>query len=229
MAIIVAIAADPTPRCASPSGARPGPFRPLSALLWWFFASGCRACISRCTARTVKKPDHRRDGDPRTVPNTRMGRRPSAKRPRHRPAPVAHGLGHAAPPASIRWLSARAYEINMAKMHGPMQVGIQHPDPDVAFVLGMIPHHQGAIDMAQIQLPYGKDPANRKLAREIIAAQQHEIEEMKSWLAAKASSTPSRGNNPSGLAVRRAPCAIPDNFDPTARDFAVVGFHLGGM
>ena len=66
-----------------------------------------------------------------------------------------------------------------------MQQGIQHADPDVAFVLGMIPHHQGAIDMAQIQLQYGKDPVNRKLAQEIIAAQRHEIQEMKAWLAAR--------------------------------------------
>ncbi len=66
-----------------------------------------------------------------------------------------------------------------------MMAGMTASDIDVAFVCGMIPHHQGAIDMAQIQLQYGKDPANRKLAREIIAAQQHEIEEMKSWLAAR--------------------------------------------
>ena len=73
----------------------------------------------------------------------------------------------------------------MARMHAPMQEGIQHSNPDVAFVLGMIPHHQAAIDMAQIQLQYGKDPANRKLAEEITSAQRHEIEEMKAWLAAR--------------------------------------------
>jgi hypothetical protein len=103
------------------------------------------------------------------------------------PAPSgALGLGHAPPPASASGGSAReAYEASMARMHGPMQVGIRHPDPDVAFVLGMIPHHQGAIDMAEIQLQYGQDPVNRKLAQEIIAAQRHEIQEMKAWLAAR--------------------------------------------
>ena len=102
------------------------------------------------------------------------------------PSPAgAHALGHAAPPASVSGSARDAYEASMAKMHGPMHEGVQHPDPDVAFVLGMIPHHQGAIDMAQIQLQYGTDPVNRKLAQEIIAAQRHEIEEMKAWLAAK--------------------------------------------
>ncbi len=43
----------------------------------------------------------------------------------------------------------------------------------------MIPHHQGAVDMARLQLLYGKDPLLRKLAGEIIAGQQVEIEAMK--------------------------------------------------
>ena len=53
--------------------------------------------------------------------------------------------------------------------------GVANPDPDAAFVLGMIPHHQGAIDMAEIVLKFGKDHHNHELARQIIAAQQREI------------------------------------------------------
>ena len=68
------------------------------------------------------------------------------------------------------------------EMHGDMEAGVQHPDPDVAFVRGMVAHHRAAIEMAQIQLRHGSDPANRKLAQEIIQTQQREIEEMTAWL-----------------------------------------------
>ena len=109
---------------------------------------------------------------------------------------MGHGHGHdvttAISPVSNPGGTARsAYEASMARMHGPMAEGIRHPDPEIAFVLGMIPHHQGAIDMAQVQLQFGKDPVNRKLAEAIIATQQHEIQTMKAWLA-------SRGIRPPG-------------------------------
>ena len=45
----------------------------------------------------------------------------------------------------------------------------------------MLPHHQGAIDMAKIELEFGKDPMLKKMAGEIIAAQEKEIEAMKAW------------------------------------------------
>jgi uncharacterized protein (DUF305 family) len=53
---------------------------------------------------------------------------------------------------------------------------------DVDFVTGMIPHHQGAIDMAKVQLAHGKDPEIRKMAEKIIADQEKEIAEMQAWL-----------------------------------------------
>lgn len=54
-------------------------------------------------------------------------------------------------------------------------------DADKDFAMMMIPHHQGAIDMAEVELKYGKDPALRKMAEQIIAAQKKEIEEFKDW------------------------------------------------
>lgn len=53
---------------------------------------------------------------------------------------------------------------------------------DVDFVKGMIPHHQGAIEMAKVQLKHGKNPENRKLAETIIKDQEKEIAQMKDWL-----------------------------------------------
>jgi uncharacterized protein (DUF305 family) len=57
-------------------------------------------------------------------------------------------------------------------------------DPDKDFVMMMLPHHQDAIDMAKIELKYGKDPTLRAMAEAIIATQQTEIKEMKEWIAA---------------------------------------------
>jgi uncharacterized protein (DUF305 family) len=54
-------------------------------------------------------------------------------------------------------------------------------DADKDFVTMMIPHHQGAIDMAKIELQYGKDPKLRAMAEAIVEAQEAEIAEMKAW------------------------------------------------
>jgi hypothetical protein len=86
------------------------------------------------------------------------------------------------PGAPMASNAAEAYAATMSKMHGPMMVGMANPDPDAAFVLGMIPHHQGAIDMARVVLRFGKDPFTRHLAQEIIAAQEREIAEMRNWM-----------------------------------------------
>ena len=77
----------------------------------------------------------------------------------------------------------QAYADSMQTMHRDMMQGISANDPDVAFAAGMLPHHQGAVKMAQIELQYGKDPVMRKLAENIIKAQESEIKLMQQWLA----------------------------------------------
>ena len=75
-----------------------------------------------------------------------------------------------------------AYMTIMDAMHQGMSAGVQAKNADVAFAQGMIAHHQGAIDMAKIELQYGKDAQMRALATQIMAAQQGEIAYMQNWL-----------------------------------------------
>ena len=75
-----------------------------------------------------------------------------------------------------------AYMEAMVRMHGPMMASHMIKDPDLAFNCGMIAHHNGAIDMAEIVLKHGDDDASKALAQEIIDAQKKEIEEMTDWI-----------------------------------------------
>ena len=88
------------------------------------------------------------------------------------------------PPEFAKDPATLAYAASMDKMMASMMIPYTG-DPDVDFVKGMIPHHQAAIDMAKVQLEFGKDPEIRKLAEAVIAAQEGEIAQMNAWLAAK--------------------------------------------
>ena len=66
----------------------------------------------------------------------------------------------------------------MMKMHMPMMLTQHIKDPDLAFNCGMIVHHQGAIDMANVEIKFGKDAGSKAMAEKIIKDQQAEIAEM---------------------------------------------------
>jgi hypothetical protein len=71
---------------------------------------------------------------------------------------------------------------SMDKMHAAMASIQPSGDTDVDFVRLMLPHHQAAIDMARTELARGTNPQIRRLAEEIVADQQSEIELMRLWM-----------------------------------------------
>lgn len=72
----------------------------------------------------------------------------------------------------------------MERMHTDMMAAKPTGDPERDFLTMMIPHHQGAVDMAKIMLLHTSDPRLRNLALSIITDQQYEIQLMQSLLAA---------------------------------------------
>jgi hypothetical protein len=186
MAVIVAIAADPTPQVRF-AVRRPVWSIPAVLLAFLVVFSGSYWGLHRAlygtdggqAAAPVQAPTGgHAHGSQSTAPAASNGSRHFGHTVDAPPvAGAAHGAGGS--PASG---ATAAYEASMARMHGDMLAGVRHPDPDVAFVRGMLAHHQAVVDMARIELQYGKDDANRKLAAEIIATQQREIDQMQAWL-----------------------------------------------
>ena len=78
--------------------------------------------------------------------------------------------------------SSAAYEAAAMKMHADMPMTYSG-DADVDFAKGMIPHHEGAIAMANVLLQYGKSADMRKFAEDVIKAQTAEIATLRDWLA----------------------------------------------
>jgi len=100
----------------------------------------------------------------------------------HGQMPMQQGMQPAGPGASAP--SSQAFAAAMDKMHRDMAIPYSG-NADRDFVAGMIPHHQGAIDMARIVLEKGSDPEVKALAQKVIAAQESEIAEMQDWLKRK--------------------------------------------
>ncbi len=78
--------------------------------------------------------------------------------------------------------STKAYALAMSTMMDGMMID-PSGKPDLDFARGMIPHHQGAIDMAKVELEFGKDPDIRKMAEAVVSAQTSEINLMSNWIA----------------------------------------------
>jgi uncharacterized protein (DUF305 family) len=85
---------------------------------------------------------------------------------------------------------------SMEAMHAEMQKVHYSGNADADFASLMIQHHQGAVQMAGVELRFGSDPRLRRLAQEIIITQQSEIDVMKSVIGglALSSLSPNRKN-----------------------------------
>jgi uncharacterized protein (DUF305 family) len=103
----------------------------------------------------------------------------------HAPAAAGGHAGHgshaAAPASQVDTPATKAYREANAKMHKEMDIRFTN-DADADFIRAMIPHHQGAIDMAKVVLQHGKDEQTKKLAADVIREQEREIAEMREWL-----------------------------------------------
>jgi uncharacterized protein (DUF305 family) len=99
-------------------------------------------------------------------------------------APTGHGSHGASNPSGKndrKEASTFALQAVNAQMHDAMNIDYTGK-ADIDFAKSMIPHHQGAIDMAKVLLAFGKSPELRKLADEIIKTQELEIARMNDWL-----------------------------------------------
>jgi uncharacterized protein (DUF305 family) len=95
-------------------------------------------------------------------------------------APMQHDMAGMSMPAGDS-PADKAMMAGMSKMQQDMATAPLTGDPDKDFVAMMLPHHAGAVDMAKVELKYGKDPEMRKLAKAIVAGQSKQEAEMTAW------------------------------------------------
>lgn len=82
---------------------------------------------------------------------------------------------------SARTPAAKAYAQAMDKMHKDMAIEFSD-NVGADFARAMIPHHQGALNMAQVALQYAQDDEIRRIAQKTIDDQTKDIKELRSWL-----------------------------------------------
>jgi uncharacterized protein (DUF305 family) len=113
-----------------------------------------------------------------------------------------HSMAGMAPAVLPPGSPAAAFHQQMDSVMTVMDKGMQQmggvppTDLDASFAAMMVPHHQGAVDMARLQLLYGKDLELRRLAQSIIAEQQIEIQQMNAWLRKHQAATTSAAPAP---------------------------------
>jgi hypothetical protein len=195
MAVIVIIFADPTPqvrfalrRTLAAIPATLVATMAVFAISYWglhhalYGADGQSGVASNQRAPAEARATHTHDPErPHPAPASATTHGQAARPGQADSAGHAggHAGGHAAAAAGA---VQAAYLDSMQRMHGDMEAGVKHPDPDQAFVRGMIAHHRAAVEMAQIQLQHGRDPEQRRMAQAIIDTQQREIDAMNAWL-----------------------------------------------
>lgn len=131
--------------------------------------------MPKTTAEIMPAVDHSMHMDPKTEEET-----PTMDHSMH--------MDHSMKFKGTKTPSSEAYFKANMDMHTNMAIDFTH-DPDIDFLRGMIPHHQGAIDMAKIQLKYGKDGALKHVTGRIIRDQEREIAWMKDILAHEETTT----------------------------------------
>jgi hypothetical protein len=116
--------------------------------------------------------------------------------------------------AGVEALFLAENDAAMAKMMAAMDVQ-PAGDVDADFVATMVPHHQGAIDMAQAELRYGRNEPLRRIAQEIIVTQQEEIAAMRLALGQPLPpSAPAPDQTPSAVSSDAPPTSHPSNGHP---------------
>ncbi|WP_045836644.1 DUF305 domain-containing protein [Hyphomicrobium sp. 99] len=117
--------------------------------------------------------------------------------------PVTPRTGKTKDRAKTYWVAktpcppaTEALECAILKMDEDIRSVTYTGNPEVDFVAKMIPHHQGVVDMAKVELEYGKDPKIRKLAQSIIRSQNKQIAELHDWLGHQQAETPVNQGRP---------------------------------